>query len=71
MARRKRRESSAIGHGTPPLMVGEMNPIADHPGLGPLEEKRVKRIAGRAKGRAHVKVAVHVEAKAGKGDDGS
>ena len=70
--RRPRRESSAVRHGTPaPMMVLEQDPIADHPGLGRLTRKRIERIAKRTggKGKAHVKVNVQVEAKAGKGGE--
>ena len=70
--RRKRAESVALGHGTPaPMVVLEQDPIADHPGLGRLTRKRIERISKRTggKGKAHVKVNVQVEAKAGKGSE--
>ena len=56
-----------MAHGTPPLIVHEMDPIDDHPGLGPLVRRKIKKAAKR--GRAHVKVQVAVEAKAGKDGD--
>lgn len=64
MARRKRSlESSARMHTTPPVMVQEVNPLDDHPGLTPLEHRRIKRIAGKGKpGKAKVDVKVKVEA---------
>ena len=66
MARRSR-ESSARGHTTPPVMVQTMDPIADHPALGPLRDVRSKRIAKRAKGRGKTKVAVKVDVEHGDG----
>ena len=72
MARRSR-ESSARGHTTPPVMVEVLNPLEDHPGLTPLEHRKIKRIAKKVKsGKASVKVKVDVVAKTGGGgkDDG-
>jgi len=60
MARRRRLESKAVGHTTPPVMVENVNPMEDHPGLTPLEHRRIKRIAGRGK-RSKVDVRVKVE----------
>lgn len=69
MARRSR-ESTARMHTTAPLQVEVLNPLEDHPGLTPLEHKKIKRIAGKTKGgRAKVKVKVEVVAKAGDGKD--
>jgi hypothetical protein len=41
-------------------MVENVNPMEDHPGLTPLEHRRIKRIAGRGK-RSKVDVRVKVE----------
>ena len=70
MARRSR-ESAARGHTTPPVMVEVLNPLEDHPGLTPLEHKKIKRIARKVKGggKASVKVKVDVVAKTGGKDD--
>lgn len=62
MARRRRLESSAVGHTTPPVHVVDENPMDHHPGLSPLEHKRIKRIAGKGR-KSSVKVKVQVEAK--------
>jgi hypothetical protein len=64
MARRPR-ESSAKMHATPPIMVQTMDPIADHPALGPLRDVRSKKIAKRSRGRSKVRVKVDVEATDG------
>jgi len=67
---RRSRESSARGHTTPPLQVEVLNPLEDHPGLTPLEHKKIKRIAGKVKGgKAKVKVKVDVVASTGGGKD--
>lgn len=66
MARRRRMESKAVGHTTPPVMVENVNPMEDHPGLTPLEHKKISRIAKKVKGgRSKVKVDVKVEATGG------
>lgn len=57
---RRYRESIAKGHGNPPLTVIDENPLDHHPGLTPLEHKRIKRIAGKARA-SKTKVAVKVE----------
>lgn len=64
MARRKRAESQAVMHATPPLTVVDENPMDHHPGLTPLEHKRIKRIAGKG-GKSRVKVKVEVKAEHG------
>jgi hypothetical protein len=43
-------------------MVQTMDPIADHPALGPLRDVRAKKIAKRARGKTKVAVKVDVEA---------
>lgn len=61
---RRRRESVARGHTTPPVHVVDENPLENHPGLTPLETRKVKRIAKgtkSAKSRVHVEVNVHAE----------
>ena len=64
--RRPRKESKAMGHTTPPIMVIEENPLDHHPGLTPLEHKKISRIAKKVKGgRSKVKVDVKVEATGG------
>ena len=55
-------ESTAKGHTTPPLQVEVMNPMEDHPGLTPLEHRKIKRIAKSVRGKSNVKVDVKVEA---------
>lgn len=65
MARRRRLESSAVGHTTPPVYVVDENPMANHPGLTPLENKRIKRVAGKGKRTAKVSVKVQVDATHG------
>ena len=67
MARRSR-ESNAKGHGSPPLQVAVIDPVDEHPVLGPLRLAKVKRLikkekAGKAKTK--VKVDVKIEADAG------
>lgn len=57
---RRIRESSAKGHTTPPMMVEVVDPIADHPALGPMRDRRMKRVARRFKPK---KTAVKVEVK--------
>ena len=70
MARRSR-ESSARMHTTAPLQVEVLNPLEDHPGLTPLEHRKIKRLARKVKGgKAKVKVDVKVEASSGGKDDG-
>ena len=55
MARRYR-ESPAVGHATRPLIVREQDPIADHPGLGPMYKRR--RTGAATKTRTRVKTVV-------------
>lgn len=67
---RRSRESSAKMHTTPPLQVEVLNPLEDHPGLTPLEHRKIRRIAKKVKGgKAKAKVKVEVEVKSG-GEDG-
>mgnify|MGYP001590779575 CR=1 FL=1 len=70
MARRSR-ESTARMHTTAPLQVEVLNPLEDHPGLTPLEHKKIRRIARKVKGggKAKVKVKVDVVAQTGGKDD--
>lgn len=65
MARRRRTESAAVMHTTPPVRVIDENPMDHHPGLTPLEHKRIRRIAGKGKRASKVKVDVKVEATGG------
>lgn len=62
---RRQRESSARMHTTAPLQVELLNPLEDHPGLTPLEHRKIKRIARKVKGgrgaKAKVDVKVNVE----------
>ena len=69
---RRHRESAARMHTTPPIQVEVLNPLEDHPGLTPLEHKKIKRIARKVKGggKAKVKVDVKVEAVSGGKDGG-
>lgn len=39
--------------------------MEDHPGLTPLEHKKIKRLAGKSKGKTKVSVKVDVEAAHG------
>lgn len=57
---RRRRESSARGHGTPPVFVEVVDPIADHPALGPMRDRRMKRAAKLLRNKKS-KVKVNVE----------
>lgn len=59
-------QSKAVGHTTEPIHVIDENPMDHHPGLTPLEHKRIRRIAGGAPSKSKVKVKVEVEA--GHGD---
>lgn len=60
---RRARESTAVRHTTPPIVVNTMDPIADHPSLGKLRDVRSKKIAKRTRGgKSKVKVRVDVEA---------
>lgn len=63
---RRQRESAARMHATPPITVVDENPMDHHPGLTPLEHRRIKRIAKKMKGgKAKAKVKVEVEVKSG------
>lgn len=63
---RRPRESKARMHTTPPVQVEVLNPLEDHPGLTPLEHRKIRRIARKVKGgKAKVKVDVKVEAHTG------
>ena len=68
---RRSRESSAKMHTTPPVVVIEENPLEHHPGLTPLEHRKIKRIAKKVKGggKAKVKVKVDVVAQTGGKDE--
>lgn len=58
---RRKRESSAKGHGSEPLIVREIDPVDEHPSLGPLRAAKLKRAV---KGKSKAKVKVDVEVKA-------
>ena len=65
MARRKR-ESSAAMHGSPPLIVKEIDPVDFHPSLGPLRAaklRRALRLSRRGRDKVKVKVQVDTEVK--------
>ena len=64
MARRKRQTSKAVGHGSEPLIVREIDPVDEHPSLGPLRKAKALLLARKAKGKAKIKVDVKVEANA-------
>ncbi len=64
MARRKRRTSNAVMHGSEPLIVREVDPVADHPSLGPLRELRMKKLIAKTKGKGGAKVKVDVKVEA-------
>lgn len=57
---RRKRESTAKGHGTEPLIVREIDPVDEHPSLGPLRAAKLRRAV---KGRQKTKVKVDVEVK--------
>lgn len=61
--RRKRSmESAARGHTTAPLVVHEMEPMEDHPGLGPLlRKKRAARVVVVKSKPTKTKVKVEVK----------
>ena len=63
MARRKRQTSKAVMHGSEPLIVREVDPVDDHPSLGPLRKAKMLLAAKKAKGKSKVKVDVKVEAE--------
>ena len=59
---RRGRESSAKGHTTAPIVVEVVDPIADHPALGPLRDRRMLRAARKTKKtKTNVKVEVKVD----------
>ena len=58
---RRARESSAKGHGTPPLIVREIDPVDEHPSLGPLRAAKLRRAIGKARTKTKVKVEVDVK----------
>lgn len=64
---RRKRESSAVMHGSQPLVVQEVDPVDMHPSLGPLRRRKALRLARAAKA---TKTKVKVEVKVG-GDDGA
>ena len=49
-----------MGHGTPPVFVEVVDPIADHPALGPMRDRRMKRAAKLLRDKKS-KVKVNVE----------
>ena len=59
--------SSAKGHGVEPLQVAVIDPVDEHPVLGPLRLAKAKRLIKRERGKmklgkAKIKVDVKVEA---------
>ena len=63
MARRLR-QSKAKGHGSEPLQVAVIDPVDEHPVLGPLRLATAKRLVQREKGRSgktKIDVKVKVE----------
>ena len=69
MARRKR-TSSAVMHGSEPLIVREIDPVDLHPSLGPLRAaklKRALRLASRKRAKVKARVDVKVKVEAGDG----
>ncbi len=63
MARRKRQTSKAVMHGSEPLIVREIDPVDEHPSLGPLRRAKTILLAKKAKGKSKVRVDVKVEAE--------
>jgi len=59
MARRPR-ESKSVGHGSPPLIVREIDPVDEHPALGPLRRAKLRKVTRAAVPRRKVKVKVDV-----------
>lgn len=56
-----------MGHTTPPVKYVDENPMLDHPGLTPLENKRIRKVAGKGK-KTSVKVKVVAEVAHGATD---
>ena len=54
-------------HGSEPLIVREIDPVDEHPSLGPLRKAKALLLARKAKGlagKSKIKVDVKVEANA-------
>ena len=69
---RRRRESTAVMRGSPPLIVREVDPVDLHPSLGPLRAaklKRALRLASRKRDKVKAKIKVEVDVKSGEGAD--
>ena len=66
---RRPRQSSAKGHGSEPLQVAVIDPVDEHPVLGPLRLAKARRLIklekGKTKGKTKIKVDVKVEAANG------
>ena len=65
----RRKRSTAVMHGSEPIIVETVHPMDQHPVLKRLDRKRIRAIAGRGRGKTKVKVKVDVVAKTGD-DDG-
>lgn len=61
-------ESSARGHASPPLLVTQIDPSEEHPGLGPI--RRLKRAVNKGKVKTKKSVVkVEVTVKHGGSDE--
>ncbi len=50
-------------HGSEPLIVREIDPVSEHPSLGPLRELRMKKLIAKSKGKGGGKAKVRVDVK--------
>lgn len=60
MPRRSRKESTSVGHGSNPLIVKEIDPVDEHPSLGPLRRAKQKLAVLKSRRKSAVKVKVDV-----------
>ncbi len=65
---RRPRESTAKGHGSPPLQVAVIDPVDEHPVLGPLRLAKAKKLIKKTKGKGKTKVKVDVKVQAEAGE---
>jgi len=60
MRRPRPTQSRAKGHGVRPLIVREIDPVDEHPSLGPLRQAKLNKLLGK-RGRGKTKIVVKVE----------
>jgi len=61
MRRPRAKESKAKGHGSPPLIVREIDPVDEHPSLGPLRQAKLNKMLRGGKKRTKVLVKVETD----------